>query len=286
MTDPNSTTTTAGRQPMSTDSLLDLLTSSRVFDLEHDRYIGAPIHTAHWPGFVYTLHRHHEAQSGGPRTSASGTVTMQEHSGTHIDALCHQAIDMEMFGGIRVTPNNQTARGFTDLGIETVEPIFRRGVLLDVARSKGVSRLDAGYIITADDLEQTAIKSGVEMRKGDCVLVRTGWGQTFGDGDEYLDAAGLGPDAARWLAAKRPFLCGADNVALDHPETIDPELGVLPCHSILIVHNGIYIVENLNLEGLGNSGCHEFAFVCLPLKMRGVTGSPVRPVALAPASSS
>lgn len=269
---------------MSADRLVDLLASSVVFDLEHERYIGAPIHTAHWPGFVYTLHRHHEQLPGGPRTSASGTVTMQEHSGTHIDALCHQAIDMEMYGGIRVSPANQTARGFLDLGVETVEPILRRGVLLDVARSKGVSRLDAGYLITSDDLAHTALESGIDIQEGDCVLVRTGWGQHFADGDSYLDAAGLSADAARWLAAKRPFLCGADNVALDHPEAVDAELGVLPCHSVLIVQNGIYIVENLNLEELAAASCHEFAFVCLPLKMRGVTGSPVRPLALSPAS--
>jgi kynurenine formamidase len=209
---------------------------------------------------------------------------MQEHSGTHIDALCHQAIDMEMYGGIRVSPENQTARGFLDLGIETVDPIMRRGVLLDVARSQGVPRLDAGYLITADDLAQAALESGIDIREGDCVLVRTGWGKHFGDGDSYLDAAGLGADAARWLASKRPFLCGADNVALDHPEAVDAELGVLPCHSVLIVQNGIYIVENLNLEELAAASCHEFAFVCLPLKMRGVTGSPVRPLALSPAS--
>jgi len=48
----------------------------------------------------------------------------------------------------------------------------------------------------------------------------------------------------------------------------------------LIIQNGIYIVENLLLEELAAAECWEFTFVCLPLKMQGVTGSPVRPLAI------
>lgn len=267
---------------MSADNLVTALSSGRVFDLEQDRYVGAAIFPAHWPGYVYTLHRHHEVVEGQSRTSASGTLTMQEHSGTHIDALCHQAIDMELFGGIRVDATVQTARGFTQLGVETIAPILRRGVLLDVARAKGVASLEAGYLITDTDLQETAAAQGVSVQEGDCVLVRTGWGGNFEDADGYLKAAGVGATGARWLADRRPFLCGADNVAFDVPENVDIELGSLPCHVVLIVENGIYIVENLDLEELSVESCFEFAFLCLPLKLRGVTGSPVRPIAIAP----
>lgn len=266
---------------MTVENLMAAIASCKVFDLEHDRYVGAAIYPAHWPGFVYTLHRHHEVVAGHARSSASGTLIMQEHSGTHIDALCHQAIDMEMFGGIKVDPTVQTPRGFTELGAETITPILRRGVLLDIPKSKGVDFLEAGYLITAEDLQSAAASQNLAINAGDCVLVRTGWGQNFEDADGYLAAAGIGADGARWLADKSPFLCGADNVAFDVPENRDIELGFLPSHSILIVEKGIYIVENLNLEGLAAAGCHEFAFICLPLKLRGVTGSPVRPIALA-----
>lgn len=265
---------------MSIDSMSQLLASSQVFDLEHDRYMGAPIFPAHWPGYVYSLHRHHEVVDGQSRTSASGTIYMAEHSGTHIDALSHQARDMEMFGGVPVNSKTQTDHGFSELGVETIAPILKRGVLLDVAALKGVEKLDAGYLITADDLEDTAAKFGVTIRQGDCVLIRTGWGQEFHDSVGYLKAAGIGADGARWLAKSQPYLCGADNMAVDVPENIDAELGALPCHSVLIVQNGIYIVENLNLQGLSAAKKYEFLFICLPLKMRGVTGSPVRPVAI------
>jgi len=259
---------------------LNTLAGARTFELEHPRYVGAPIFPAHWPGFVYALHRHHEALGDRIRTSASGTITMQEHSGTHIDALCHQAVEMEMFGGVRVTPETQTPRGFTELGAETIAPIFRRGVLLDVASSRGVDALEAGYLITAEDLELAEKTQGVTVGEGDCVLIRTGNGRLYDDPEPYLAGPGVGPDGGRWLAARKPYLCGADNVAFDVPDNVDPELGSLPCHVVLIYEAGIYIIENLRLEELAASGAHEFLFVCLPLKLEGVTGSPVRPVAL------
>jgi kynurenine formamidase len=263
------------------DAFVRQLGSTRIFELEHDRYIGAPIFPAHWPGFVYTLHRHHEVVDGRSRTSASGTITMQEHSGTHIDALCHQAVDMRMYGGVNVTPEVQTAHGFTQLGAETIPPILRRGILIDVAGAQGVDQLPPGYLVTAEDLERAAKIQGVAPQSGDCVLVRTGTGRAFADPDAYLQGAGIGPDAARWLAARDPYLCGADNVAFDVPDNVDPELGSLPSHTVLIVEGGIYIVENLNLEELAAANCREFLFICLPMKLRGVTGSPVRPVAVA-----
>ena len=87
-------------------------------------------------------------------------------------------------------------------------------------------------------------------------------------------------DASRWLAARAPFAVGADNVAWDIPDDDDPELGSLPGHTILIVQSGIHIIESLYLEELAADGVREFGFVCLPLKLRGGTGSPVRPIAL------
>lgn len=263
-----------------TDSLLTLLGNARHFDLEHERYAGAPVFPAHSPGFVYTLHRHHEAVAGQSRTSASGTIITQEHFGTHLDALCHQAVDMCLHGDIPSDSTVQTATGFSALGVETVPPILRRGVLLDIAAAHDVARLPAGYLVTSEDLQAAKEQQQVDVHPGDCVLIRTGGGATFADPDTYLDTAGVSAGGARWLAALQPFLCGADNVSFDHPGNDDPDIGSLPCHSILIVEHGIYLMENLMLEDLAQARCNEFAFVCLPLKMRGVTGSQVRPLAL------
>jgi kynurenine formamidase len=73
--------------------------------------------------------------------------------------------------------------------------------------------------------------------------------------------------------------CGGDSTAF---EQIPPGVGhsLLPAHLALIVDAGIHIIEHMNLEGLSDSGAIEFTFVMLPLRLTGVTGSPVRPVAV------
>jgi kynurenine formamidase len=251
----------------------------RVLDLEQPRYPDAPTFAAHRPGFEYFLHRRHE-DGLESRTSASGVIVSAEHSGTHIDALCHQAVDLKMHGGCDVTAKNQTPHGFTELGVETIEPIFARGVLLDAAAAAGVDRLEGGHLVGAAELEAALEAAQVELGEGDVALIRTGNGAVFEDADSYLHGPGVGTDAGRWLAERKVAAAGADNVAFDVVGHHDPELGSLPCHVVLIVENGIYIIENLNLEELASGGISEFLFVCLPLKMRGVTGSPVRPVAL------
>src|SRR5262245_47661641 len=99
-----------------------------------------PVHPAHKPGYFYALHRRHrdghDPARHGPRTSASGTLVMMEHTGTHIDALCHQANGLKLYGDVPVD-GAETPTGFRQLGVETVPPLLRRGVLLDVAGRKG-----------------------------------------------------------------------------------------------------------------------------------------------------
>jgi len=110
--------------------------------------------------------------------------------------------------------------------------------------------------------------------------VRLGSGALWADPEAYRAAGGVTADGSRWLAARRPFAVGADNMAWDLPDEHDPELGSLPGHTILIVQEGIHIIESLYLEELAADGVREFGFICLPLKLRGGTGSPVRPIAL------
>jgi kynurenine formamidase len=255
------------------------LRAARAYDLEQPRYAGAPVFPAHEPGVLINLHRRHERDWHEQRTSASALLVMTEHSGTHIDALCHQAYGGRLHGGVEIDSRVQTSTGFSRLGIDTVAPIVSRGVLLDVAGALGVERLEPGHEVSTGELERAA--SGVEIEPGDVVLVRLGSGAQWADRAAYEAAGGIGGDASRWLAERRPRAVGADNLAWDHPAGHDPELGSLPGHVILIVQSGIHIIESLFLEELAADGVREFAFVCLPLKLRGGTGSPVRPIALA-----
>lgn len=259
-------------------AVADALRRARAYDLEQPRHAGAPVFPAHEPGLLVHLHRRHEPDAPESRTSASALLVMTEHSGTHIDALCHQAYGGRLHGGVPVTARVQTSTGFTALGIDTVAPLVGRGVLLDVAGALGMARLPAGYAVSADELERAA--AGVELRPGDVVLVRLGSGALWADRPAYEAAGGVSAEGSRWLAERRPLAVGADNLAWDVVGEPDPDLGSLPGHTILIVQEGIHIIESLYLEELAADGVREFGFVCLPLKVRGGTGSPVRPVAL------
>jgi kynurenine formamidase len=264
--------------------LLAALNSFKIVDLEQPRTIGMPCFPTHWPGYNFTLHRRHEPGLGS-RTSAAGVLYVGEHTGTHIDAFCHQAWEMEMFGGVEVNADIQTPSGFTQLGVDTIEPMVRRGVLLDVAAREG-GPLEARRLLTADDLQSTADAQGTEIRPGDVLLVRVGWGPRWTEPDVYMDAAGMDRGAAEWAAGKGVFAVGADNMSWDLPGYTDPVLGSpLPCHMILLVRSGVHIIENLLLEELSATGAHEFVFVCAPLKYVGGTGGAVRPIAIVPSEA-
>ncbi len=92
-----------------------------------------------------------------------------------------------------------------------------------------------------------------------------------------------GPSGKSELSSQHVRAVGADHMSWDTDGRVDPDLGVsLPGHIILLVRHGIYIMENLFLEDLARDQVYEFLFVCLPLKIQGATGSPIRPVAVVP----
>ena len=258
----------------------------RVFDLEQPRTPEMPIHPAHeQAGYAYLLHRHHEDEyrpkEVGPRSGAAGVIICAEHTGTHIDALCHQSDDLKLFGGVPVNREVQTSRGFSKLAVDEIPPILAPGVLLDVAAKEGVGSLGPGRAITDADLEGCCERQGVSVEPGDVALVRTGNGRYWEDAERYLAGPGMAASASYWLADRGVLAVGADNMAWDVPGLKDPELGCLmPGHLILLARRGVYIVENLALEELAAAGHHRFEFLCAPLKFVGATGSPVRPVAV------
>ena len=265
-------------------TLIDQLSAARVFDLEQPRFAGMPVHPAHKPGYFYGLHRRHRdsyrPDEHGPRSGASGVLTMMEHSGTHIDALCHQACDLTFHGGIRVD-DVERQDGYRELGAETMKPLLGRGVLLDVAALKGVAQLPQNYAITADDLVAAARAAAVAVMPSDVLLVRTGFGTAWTDETTYLNAAGVSKSGNIWAAEQRVVAVGADNMAWDCMTERDPDTNMaLFGHAHLLVTHGIHIIENLNLEALAAAKIRAFGFVGIPLKFRGATGSPIRPLAL------
>jgi 4-oxalocrotonate tautomerase family enzyme len=256
----------------------------RMFDLEQPRYQGMPVISVHQPGYAYFLYRRHgddyRPEDMGVRSSASGVIVCMEHSGTHIDAICHQADAQMLYGGIPAA-DVSSSKGFTAHAIEEVPPLMAPGVLLDAAGARGVDALEAGPLISAADLESCCRRQKIEIRPGDVVLIRTGNALHWSDPERYLAGPGMDSSASSWLAGKRVLAVGADNMAWDVIGLRDPKLGCqLPGHLILLARHGIYIIENLQLEELSRAGHSRFTFICMPLKFIGATGSPVRPIAV------
>ncbi|WP_236023266.1 cyclase family protein [Dictyobacter formicarum] len=138
-----------------------------------------------------------------------------------------------------------------------------------MAKYRGVDAIASDQHVTRADLEATASQQEVTIREGDVVLVRTGNGARWKDPEVYLASAGVRGDASQWLADQKVRAVGADNVAWDVLNEVDPELHVtLPGHIILLVRHGIHILENVFLEDLARDQRHEFLFVCLPSKFK------------------
>lgn len=266
-------------------ALLDALGEETVmFDLAQPLENGMPCSPSH-PGFHMALIRRHGDLMRGRGSGSNEMITTGGHVGTHVDALTHVAADGLLHGGVDAVENSVGGR-HRELGVETITPMVCRGILLDIPRTKGVERLEAGEGVTASDLAAAA--GDIRPRAGDVILVRTGWPQVYGDAQRYIGhvdgAPGVTEDGAEWLAAHGLRAAGCDTIAFDQ---ILPGAGhsQMPAHYVLLVKHGIHIIEVLNLEELAASGIREFFFVMVPLKIVGATGSPVRPIAIAPAEA-
>lgn len=265
------------------NSLLDAIANGvQIIDLAHPLWNGMPCSPNH-PGFrMSLLRRHGDGVRPDGSSAANELIVTGGHVGTHIDALSHVSHQGQLHGGIDAAEAQRGGR-FSHHGVDTIKPLFTRGVLLDVAAAKGVEVLEGGYPITPDDLEEAAAHGGVEVREGDVALVRSGWAHRFDTAESFLGhetgVPGPNEDAAHWLADRGIVATGADSTAYEH---IPPGEGhrVLPAHRILLVEEGINIIEVMNLEDLSAAGVHEFLFVLAPLKILGGTGSPVRPLAV------
>ena len=140
--------------------------------------------------------------------------------GTQFDGFSHQTIGNSMYNCYKVDETS-TRTGFTKLGIENVGALMTRGVLIDVAASKGVEMLPDTYEITVADLQQALQRQNLTLQPGDAVIIHTGWGRLWGrDNARYARTnPGLGVAAAEWLARQDPMLVGADNA----PINVTPE---------------------------------------------------------------
>ncbi|MFD0051480.1 cyclase family protein [Actinomycetes bacterium NPDC127524] len=264
-----------------TFDLLDTIKNTTKFDLSQPIVKGMPIHPAHPPFHITLNNRHGDVVRACGHSSSNEMMVISTHAGTHIDALCHVSENGKLNNGRDAAETQRGINLFTELGAETIKPIFTRGVLLDVAAYKSVSELDDAYEITEEDLVGTMESQGVTIKEGDIVLIRTGWGKYWNQASKYLGgeigAPGPGVKAGEWLAKWKPIAVGSDTSAF---EVMNHENITLEVHMILIARNGISIIENMYLEELSKHQQYDFVFIALPIPFVGATGAQIRPLAL------
>jgi len=260
------------------NELLPLLDKVRVYDLAQNYRPGMPHHPVH-PPFAFCLNKAHGEYLRGTVSSASEAISLGGHVGTHIDALCHFSKDGKLYGGVEAASVQSYERGVRHASVDTVKPILRRGVLLDIARHEGVEELPPEFAVGPRALEACAQRQNVEVRAGDVALIRTGWARHWNDPRRYIrevHGPGLDYEGALWLSERLIFAGGSDTIAFERVPSHD-----MPVHVHFLVEKGIHIIEALDLEGLSAERVYEFVFFAAPLKIEGGTGAPLRPVALA-----
>jgi kynurenine formamidase len=200
--------------------------------------------------------------------------------GTQFDGLGHLGIGDLFYNGNRRSEFAK-AEGFTKLGIENVGAIVTRGVLIDVAKYKGVQQLAGNYEITPADLKGALQKEGVTIKSGDVVLLHTGWGSLWMKDNTKFGATepGINIAAGQMLVDAEVVVVGADTWGVEIMPNPDPSLSA-PVHQLFLARNGIYLHENLITADLARDNVYEFMYSYAPLRLKGATGSPGNPIAI------
>jgi len=173
--------------------------------------------------------------------------------------------------------------GLREIGIEHIKPIITRGILIDIAGYKNVAILPRNYEVTLADVRGALARQGMseaDIQPGDALFFAYGWAANWKDPKGYGGTQpGIGLEVARWVVERKAAMVGSDSPGLEVTPNPDPQLAY-PVHQVLITQNGIWNQENLHFEELVKDRVHQFLFVFTPVRFKGATGSPGRPIAI------
>lgn len=201
--------------------------------------------------------------------------------GSGIDGLGHVGID-NLYFNCNKAADFVAPDGLKKLGVENIPAIATRGVLLDMAGYFNTDIVKEGTAFNRAEIEGSMKRQGIKsIEKGDVVLFYTGWLRLIGKDDKRYENAnpGLGREGARFLASLGVAMVGSDNENLE-VVPFEKGAGVFEVHQILLAQNGIYIIENLNLEEMTIDKAWESLFTLGPPRITGGVQSIVNPIAI------
>ena len=214
--------------------------------------------------------------------------------GTQFDGLGHVGARMKMADG---STTDVFYNGFTldelrdpyglkNLGIERVKPILTRGILIDIAGLKGLETLPPSYEVTVADARAALARESIaeaSLQAGDALFfnygVSKGWGKPGRAGAGGGGPPGIGLEVAKWIIERQASMVGSDAGGTEVGPNPDSTLS-FPVHQELITKNGIFNLESMTFEELVTDRVYEFLFIFTPVRFRGATGSPGRPIAI------
>ena len=200
--------------------------------------------------------------------------------GSQLDGLGHLGIDRTYYNGHHESEFLRP-HGLLMLSTDKVPPLVTRGVLLDIVALKG-GNVAPGTAVNRADIEAAVERQRTPIRKGDVVLLHTGWLASTAASDKktYLEKEpGLGKEGARYLASLGVVAVGADSVAVEVIPFEDAE-EAFPVHQILLARNGVYILENMDVGALAADKGYEFLFVLGQPKFAGAVQAVINPIAI------
>jgi kynurenine formamidase len=226
---------------------------------------------------------------------SSNALFISDNVATQIDSFGHfyEGSPPHTYNGYR-SEEIQGDFGLLKLGADTIPPIVVPATMIDVARSHGEDPLPEGFGIGPDRLQEALDKQGVDIDPLDIVLIRTGTGGVWLEGDGVganhdeiakADTAGVTVSGAKWLVEEKGALAiGTDTSAIEQEppsEQLDDGTSFDPVHVYLLVRQGVHILEYQNLEELAEDEVYKFAYILGVNKIKGATaGTALRPIGI------
>ncbi|QIZ37729.1 cyclase family protein [Saccharopolyspora sp. ASAGF58] len=256
--------------------------TSKAYDLAVRLEVGMTQHAAHERYGYRLVQRHGDHNYPKGISAAMEVMSMPGHCGTHVDSLGHISVDGCITGDRDITSLQSEEEGVPIGSVEELPPLVGTGHLVDGEELFGREMTNRDGF-GARELEEW-FAGRPEPGPGSVVLFRTGLMKYWDTPDRYLGTGvglpGVSLSGAEWLSSRGVLAVGGDTASFEHkPEWTVPALDV---HVHFLVRSAIPIMESVYLEGLASDGVYDgFFFVATPLRIKGGTGSPIRPLAFA-----
>ena len=213
-------------------------------------------------------------------------IMMPLQAATQWDSLAHVYYDRKLYNGFDATTVTSFGAARNSIGrVAERGGVVSRGVLLDIARHRGVQCIEGGEPILPDELDEVANAEHVSIQRGDVVIIRTGWmGHFLEHRDGDFHGNGLSWRCAAWLHDHEVAAVAADNRAVEASHVRSVPETRLPLHLLAQRDMGMMFGELFHLEELATvcaaDGRFDFCLAAPALNVVGGVGSPINPVAI------